>query len=42
MEEGRLPYSADTLKVDRAVAEFKAQADSLFIKPFNEDKWSSS
>lgn len=42
MEEGKVPRSPATLKVDQLVAQFKDQADSLFVKPFSDDKWSSA
>jgi hypothetical protein len=42
MEQGKVPNSPDALKVNELVAEFRAQADSLFVKPFNDLKWESS
>lgn len=42
MEQGKVPNSPDALKVNELVAEFRAQADSLFVKPFNDKKWESS
>ncbi len=42
MEEGKIPRSPETLKVDQLVAQFKDQADSLFVKPFSDEKWSSA
>jgi hypothetical protein len=42
MEQGKVPTSPDALKVNELVAEFRAQADSLFVKPFNDQKWESS
>ena len=41
MDEGKIPKSPETLKVDQMVNEFKKQADSLFVKPFNDSKWYS-
>ena len=41
MDEGKIPKSPETLKVDRKVNEFKKQADSLYVKPFNDAKWYS-
>jgi hypothetical protein len=41
MDEGKIPKSPATLKVDQMVNEFKTQADSLFVKPFNDNKWST-
>jgi len=42
MSEGKAPKSPDTLKVDKMVAEYKNEADSLFVKPFSNEKWASS
>ena len=42
MSEGKVPKSTETLKIDKMVAEFKGEADSLFVKPFNDQKWASS
>lgn len=42
MEQGKVPRSPETLKVDQMVQEFKKEADSLFVKPFNNDKWASA
>jgi len=42
MMQGKAPKSPDTLKVDKMVAEYKDQADSLFVKPFSNEKWASS
>jgi len=42
MDEGKIPKSPQTLKVDQMVNDFKKQADSLFVKPFNDSKWHSS
>ena len=41
MDEGKIPKSPATLRVDQMVNEFKTQADSLFVKPFNDNKWST-
>lgn len=41
MEQGRVAPSAESLKVDKLIADFKAQADSLFVRPFSEEKWST-
>lgn len=40
MAQGRIPKTTAELEVDRRAAEFKDQADELFVKPFNEQKWS--
>jgi hypothetical protein len=42
MEKGKVPRTPASLKVDQMVNEFKKEADSLFVKPFNNDKWGSS
>ena len=42
MAQGKAPKSPDTLKVDKMVAEYKNVADSLFVKPFNDEKWESN
>jgi hypothetical protein len=42
MSEGKIPKSPATLKVDQLVNEFKTEADSLFVKPFNDKKWHSA
>jgi poly-D-alanine transfer protein DltD len=42
MSEGKVPKSPETLKIDQLVNEFKDQADSLFVKPFSDEKWSSA
>ena len=39
MSEGKAPKSPATLKVDELTAEFKEQADALFVRPFNDSKW---
>lgn len=39
MAQGKAPRAPDTLKIDELKAEFKKQADALFIKPFNDQKW---
>jgi hypothetical protein len=42
MEQGKVPKSPAALKVDQMVNDFKGQADSLYVKPFSEAKWSSA
>ena len=42
MSEGKIPKSVETLKVDKMMAEFKKEVDSLFVKPFNDHKWSTA
>lgn len=39
MEQGKIPRGPETLAVDKKIAEFKEEADSLFVRPFNSDKW---
>jgi hypothetical protein len=41
MEQGKVPRGPETLAVDRKIADFKEEADSLFIRPFNSGKWHS-
>jgi hypothetical protein len=42
MSQGKAPKSPDALRVDQLVNEFKDESDSLFIKPFNNEKWVSA
>jgi hypothetical protein len=42
MSQGKAPRSPEALDVDEKVAEYRDQADSLFVKPFNDSKWQSS
>ena len=42
MSEGKAPRSPAALDVDEKVAEYRDQANSLFVKPFNDSKWQSS
>ena len=42
MDEGKIPKSPETLKVDQMVNDFKKEAGTLFVKPFNDSKWHSS
>jgi hypothetical protein len=39
MQQGKVPRGPETLAVDRKIAEFKEAVDSMFIRPFNTDKW---
>lgn len=39
MQQGKVPRGPETLAVDRKIAEFKDAIDSMFIRPFNTDKW---
>ena len=39
MAQGKAPKTPDTLKIDELKAEFKQEADALFVKPFNDQKW---
>ena len=42
MDSGKIPKSPETLKVDEMMRQFKSEAESTFVKPFSDDKWSSS
>jgi hypothetical protein len=42
MMNGSIPKTAEALKVDKKINQFKAEADKLGILPFNNDKWESS
>jgi hypothetical protein len=42
MSQGKVPKSPETLKIDQLVNEFREEADSLFVKPFSDEKWSSA
>jgi hypothetical protein len=42
MSEGKAAKSPETLKVDKMVADFKEEASSLYVKPFNDVKWAAS
>jgi hypothetical protein len=42
MSQGKVPKSPETLKIDQLVNEFKGQVDSLFVKPFSDEKWSTT
>jgi hypothetical protein len=42
MSQGKVPKSPETLKIDQLVNEFREEADSLFVKPFSDKKWSSA
>jgi len=39
MEDGKIPTSPSQLLYDQQVQKFKKEAPSLFIKPFNDDRW---
>lgn len=39
MAEGKAPKTPAMLKVDELMAEYKDQADALFVKPFSRSKW---
>jgi hypothetical protein len=41
MSQGRVPATAEVLKINEKINEFKDEADSLFVRPFNEAKWST-
>ena len=40
MEQGKAPISPSELVVDAKIREYRDHADSLFVKPFNDSKWS--
>jgi len=40
MEEGKTPSSPGELIIDAKIREYREEADSLFVKPFNDSKWS--
>jgi len=42
MSEGKIPKSTETLKIDKMVAEFKEDADTIYVKPFNDQKWATA
>jgi hypothetical protein len=42
MQEGKVPVTPDSLKVNEKINEYRSQADSLFVRPFNDNKWSGS
>lgn len=39
MAQGNIPRTPEALDADEKVNTFKSEADSLFVKPFNNDKW---
>ena len=41
MMNGSIPKTADALKIDKKVKEYKAMADKVGVLPFNNDKWES-
>ena len=40
MDEGKTPSSPGEIIVDAKIREYRDDADSLFVKPFNDSKWS--
>jgi len=40
MSEGKAPPTPKTFEVDAKIAEYKDEADSLYVKPFSDVKWS--
>jgi len=42
MKNGSIPKTADALKVNKKIEEYKANASKLGILPFNNDKWEST
>jgi hypothetical protein len=42
MKNGSIPKTADGLKIDKQIRQYKEMADKLGLSPFNSDTWSSS
>jgi hypothetical protein len=42
MQQGKVPVTPDSLKVNEKINEYKSEADSLFVRPFNDSKWSTA
>lgn len=42
MSEGKAPPTPKTFEVDAKIAEYKDEADSLYVKPFSDVKWSDA
>ena len=40
MDEGKTPSSPGELVIDAKIREYREDADSLFVRPFNDSKWS--
>ena len=41
MKNGSIPKTADGLKIDKQIRQYKEMADKLGLSPFNSDAWSS-
>jgi hypothetical protein len=41
MNNGSIPRTAEALKIDKQINEYKAMADKVGVLPFNNDKWES-
>jgi len=41
MKQGRIPMTVPSLEVDKKVQQFREEADSMGLLPFNDDKWYS-
>jgi hypothetical protein len=42
MQEGKAPPTPHQLEVDQKVAEYQKETDSLFVRPFNSQKWQTN
>jgi hypothetical protein len=42
MEQGRAPPTPEMLKVDDMISKYRDEADSLYVKPFSDSKWSTA
>jgi hypothetical protein len=42
MKKGSIPMTADGLKINKKIDEYKAMADKLGVLPFSNDKWGST
>ena len=42
MKNGSIPKTADALKIDKKIDEFKANASKLGLLPFNNNKWNTT
>jgi hypothetical protein len=40
MEQGKVPRSPETLKIQEKVNEFRSEVDSIYVVPFNTNTWS--
>jgi hypothetical protein len=42
MKEGKVPQTPDSLEFDKKVNQYKTLSPSLFVRPFNDGKWSEN